>query len=64
MPYNYKVLKEINGNSEFILDLENTIKHKISYTGRYKPNIYFAGWTECVTTVESLNQLIGEIENE
>lgn len=64
MPYNFKILKEINGSSEFIWDLENAIKRKISSTERYKPKIHFAGWTECVTTVESLNQLIGEIENE
>lgn len=48
MPYNYSVVSELIGDAGYIYDLENK-EHRRHYHLKYKPNISFAGETECFT---------------
>lgn len=46
MPYSYEILKEIKGSPDFIWSLEKDL-HKKYRSFKYKPQISFAGETEC-----------------
>lgn len=47
MPYNYEVIKLIKSeDSDYIFNLEREL-HKINKTFRYKPLIWFDGYSEC-----------------
>jgi hypothetical protein len=48
IPYNFEIIKVINGDSGYIYDLENRIKRFIK-KNRYTPLIHFGGETECYT---------------
>lgn len=49
LPYKYEILKEIKNSAEIIYDKEKEL-HKKFYNYKYKPQISFAGETECFTT--------------
>jgi len=46
IPYNYEILKTIEGKSDYIFDLENRYK-RLYKENSYSPNIHFLGRTEC-----------------
>lgn len=47
MPYNYKIIKIIESeDSDYIFDLEKKL-HKINRKYKYKPKIFFDGFSEC-----------------
>lgn len=46
IPYNFKIMKVIEGNSLYIFNLENRIK-RFFKKSRYTPLIHFKGKTEC-----------------
>jgi len=46
MPYNFKVLVIIKDNADYIYNLEKKL-HQLQKEYRYKPEIAFAGNTEC-----------------
>jgi hypothetical protein len=46
LPYNFKIIKYIEGDSGYIFDLENRIK-KIFKKYSYTPEVRFKGETEC-----------------
>jgi len=51
IPYNFKILKEIIGNAEYIHNLEIELKRK-NKIYKYLPNIKFGGMYECYLKVE------------
>jgi len=53
MPYEYVVLAEIKTNIENILKFESEL-HKSQSGYTYKPNVEFAGWTECFSELDWL----------
>lgn len=50
MPYGFEVIANASGEARFIFNLEKQI-HKILKETKYKPNIKFAGYTECFLSV-------------
>lgn len=55
MPYNYKIIEIIeNENSDYIFDLERKL-HKINKQFKYKPLIWFDGFTECFSQYTKIN---------
>lgn len=52
MPYNYEVVFFASGLSDFIWSIERKM-HMLNRKNKYKPNIYFAGDTECFSKIES-----------
>lgn len=60
MPYEYKILKEIKGDSETIWTTENLLKNKL--TKKYKPKIKFSGSVrECYTDINEINTVLNEL---
>ena len=51
MPYNYQLLKVIEGDAEFIWNLELDIRRRFKNTYSYIPSIYFKGQGECLSTI-------------
>lgn len=50
MPYNYKVLKVIEGDAKYISELEVELKNK-NNKHPYQPKLKFNGWYECYVNV-------------
>ena len=50
LPYNYEVLKEVNGNAGLMWDLEDAV-HRLLQSYKHKPLKDFHGKTECFTHV-------------
>jgi len=46
IPYNYEIIRIIEGSSGYIFDLENRYK-RLYKENSYSPNIHFLGRTEC-----------------
>jgi hypothetical protein len=46
IPYNYEVIRIIEGDSGYIFDLEHRYK-RLNKKNSYSPNIHFLGRTEC-----------------
>jgi len=46
MPYNYKILRIIEGSAKTIFDLEHELHRKFKHS-KYTPQINFGGDTEC-----------------
>ncbi len=46
MPYNFIEVYNIKGKADFVYDLENKL-HRQYKTYKYRPNEWFAGYTEC-----------------
>ena len=60
MPYNYEIVKELKGEAEYILTLENTLKKSLD--SKYEPAIKFAGSTrECFTNIKSVINKLDEL---
>ena len=64
IPYDYKVLKNIESDAELVFDTEIKIKDMLS-DFRYKPLIKFSGSTyECFSSItENAMMLINELES-
>lgn len=55
MPYKFELIKEIKGSPEYCYDKEKEIEKKF-YHYKYKPQVYFNGFTECYV-LDILNYL-------
>jgi len=53
LPYNFKVIKEILGNADFIFNLENELKN-FNKEYKYKPKIKFSGINECYSNIKNI----------
>lgn len=63
MPYDYKVLYEINDRGGCIYDLEKRL-HSLLAEHQYTPSIKFGGHTECFTTVKPADALLISLTKE
>lgn len=63
MPYRYKVIRTISGDAGFIWDLEKKL-HSINRVNKYKPDLDFAGSTECFTEIpKGIYELIDRLSD-
>lgn len=62
IPYRYKEVYSIVGDSKFIFDIEKSL-HRLLRKYKYKPKISFAGQTECFTTIKPIEKLLKELSN-
>lgn len=60
LPYKYELVKLIEGEAEYIYDLETTL-HRLLSDYRYTPDIHFAGRTECFSDIEDIRKLLRDI---
>jgi len=54
LPYNYKIIKIIEGSAKYISDLEKKLQIKHDKY-KYKPRILFKGYTECFNQLQLAN---------
>ena len=60
MPYNYTILKVVNGNADYVWELENKLKENLKFT--YKPSIYFGGSSnECFLDYEEIENKLNVV---
>jgi hypothetical protein len=52
MPYNWKLIKQIEGNAEYIYNLESNL-HKEHEDFKYKPELEFNGMYECFSQIKN-----------
>lgn len=57
VPYEYVVLKSVEGSGDFICRLEEKLL-KMNYKYRYTPEIYFAGSKECFSSIKEIEDEI------
>ena len=50
LPYQFKILKTVEGSARFICELESTL-HKLNKNEKYIPKIKFKGMTECYSKI-------------
>lgn len=62
LPYAYKEIYTIQGDSGYIYDLENRL-HSLLTKHSYAPLIPFGGQTECFTTIKPVEKLLKELSN-
>ena len=60
MPYKYTELWAIDGEAEYIYDLEIRL-HSVLKSMAYKPKLRFSGETECFSTIKPIEPLLKEI---
>ena len=64
LPYDFEVLEQINGDANYIWDLEKKI-HGLLGKFKYKPKLGFHGKTECFSDVpKSVYKLLQKINND
>ena len=62
MPYVYHVLHEVDGQPDFIYNLETQL-HRLLSRYNYKPSIDFRGVTECFTTIKPIEKLLKQLSS-
>lgn len=62
LPYEYQTLYLIEGGAEFVFNLERRL-HNLLKQDKYKPSKWFAGETECFTTIKPIEKLLKELSN-
>lgn len=63
MPYDWDVVRALSGDAGFIWDLERKL-HSINRANKYKPDLDFAGSTECFTEIpKGIYELIDRLSD-
>lgn len=62
MPYIYQVLHEVDGQPDYIYNLEKQL-HRLLSRCNYKPSLDFHGQTECFTTIKPIEQLLKKLSS-
>lgn len=62
MPYGYTEIYSIEGNPDYIFNLETRI-HALLFSHRYDPKIRFGGYTECFTTIKPVERLLKRLSS-